>query len=39
MIAELTEQADPRILGNGQGFYQYVYADEKTRDFHNRHMA
>ncbi|MGI9544788.1 MAG: sulfatase family protein [Cyclobacteriaceae bacterium] len=39
MIAELTKQADPRILGNGHIFDQYVYADVKTHDFYNRYFA
>jgi hypothetical protein len=38
MEKELTAQGDPRILGNGDIFDRYVYADEKSRDFYNRFM-
>jgi hypothetical protein len=38
LISELTVQGDPRILGNGDIFDRYVYADEKSRDFYNRYM-
>jgi N-sulfoglucosamine sulfohydrolase len=36
---ELRAQKDPRMLGNGQIFDEYVYADEKTRNFYERYMA
>jgi N-sulfoglucosamine sulfohydrolase len=35
---ELTEQGDPRILGKGDVFDNYTYAEERTRDFYNRYM-
>jgi hypothetical protein len=35
----LTAQEDPRILGNGQIFDEYIYADEKHRNFYDRFMA
>jgi len=35
---ELKEQADPRILGNGDIFDQYPYAQKNTSDFYNRYM-
>ena len=35
---ELTRQNDPRILGNGDVFDRYIYAEERTRDFYNRFM-
>lgn len=38
MVEELTEQSDPRILGNGDIFDKYPYAEEKNRDFYNRFM-
>ena len=39
LFRELREQEDPRMLGNGDVFLEYEYADEKTRDFYNRYMA
>ncbi len=38
LIKELTEQADPRMLGNGDVFDKYIYAEEKTRNFYERYM-
>lgn len=35
---ELKRQKDPRILGNGDIFDHYIYAEERTRDFYNRFM-
>ena len=37
MTRELTAQEDPRILGRGDIFDKYVYADEKSRDFYRRY--
>jgi len=37
MTARLTEQGDPRILGNGDIFDQYEYAGE-VKDYYNRFM-
>jgi N-sulfoglucosamine sulfohydrolase len=39
MIRELTEQDDPRMLGNGQIFESYVYAGEDVRGFYERYMS
>ena len=39
LMALLKEQGDPRVLGNGAVFDQYVYSDENSRDFYNRYMA
>ncbi|HQK72114.1 MAG TPA: heparan N-sulfatase, partial [Bacteroidales bacterium] len=38
MFELLSEQQDPRILGKGDIFDRYTYADEKVRDFYNRFM-
>lgn len=35
---ELREQNDPRILGKGDIFDRYPYAEEQNRDFINRFM-
>jgi len=35
---KLTEQKDPRILGKGDIFDNYPYADKKQKDFYNRYM-
>jgi arylsulfatase A-like enzyme len=37
MIKKLTEQGDPRILGNGDVFDNYKYSG-KVADFYNRYM-
>ncbi len=36
LIAELKEQRDPRVLGNGKVFDQYQYANPKDRNFYRR---
>ena len=36
LISELKSQGDPRVLGQGDLFDQYKYADKKTADFYNR---
>jgi len=36
MERELTVQQDPRILGNGDIFDKYIYANESVRNFYNR---
>jgi len=36
--AKLSEQKDPRILGEGDIFDQYPYSDTKHKDFYNRYM-
>ena len=39
MVAELTAQSDPRMLGNGDIFDAYVYSGENHRGFYERYMA
>jgi N-sulfoglucosamine sulfohydrolase len=39
MVRELKAQQDPRILGNGDIFDQYIYAGEKHRNFYERYMS
>jgi len=36
LVDELLKQEDPRILGNGDVFDKYPYADNRTKDFYNR---
>ena len=38
MRAELTEQGDPRMSGNGHIFDEYTYAFENVRGFYERYM-
>jgi len=38
MVRELTEQGDPRILGNGDIFDNYVYAEERVRNFYTKYL-
>ena len=38
LIDDLTKNKDPRILGNGDVFDNYPYAEKRTRDFYNRYM-
>ena len=38
LVKELTEQADPRILGYGDIFDKYPYAQKSGADFYNRFM-
>ena len=38
LLSELREQEDPRVLGRGDIFDKYVYAEEASRDFYNRFM-
>ena len=38
LFAELKQQGDPRMFGNGHVFDEYVFADEKTRNFYERFM-
>jgi N-sulfoglucosamine sulfohydrolase len=38
LFNELLKQQDPRILGNGDIFDKYSYADNTTKDFYNRYM-
>jgi len=35
---ELQEQHDPRVLGQGHIFDEYIYADERTRGFYERYL-
>lgn len=37
LFDELRVQSDPRMLGQGQVFEQYPYADERTRNFYERY--
>ena len=39
MEQELKEQGDPRIIGNGHVFDEYVYMDKNTQNFYERFMA
>ncbi|SHG90522.1 sulfatase family protein [Flagellimonas flava] len=39
MVSELTKQTDPRILGNGEIFDNYKYADSTGVNFYERYMA
>ncbi len=39
MVAELTAQEDPRILGHGDVFDAYPYADERHRGFYEKYQA
>jgi hypothetical protein len=36
MEKELERQGDPRVMGQGNIFDEYPYADESGRDFYNR---
>jgi arylsulfatase A-like enzyme len=38
LFAELKAQGDPRMEGRGHVFDEYIYADEKTRNFYERFM-
>lgn len=38
LLSELRDQDDPRILGKGDIFDKYVYADETQRNFFNRYV-
>ncbi len=39
MEKELTDQGDPRMLGNGHVFDQYPYSDARTAQFYNRYLS
>ncbi len=39
LVDELTQQEDPRILGRGEVFDNYIYAHESTRDFYRRYTS
>ncbi|MBD0777556.1 sulfatase [Maribacter sp. ANRC-HE7] len=39
MTEELKKQKDPRILGNGQIFDNYIYADSTGVNFYERYLA
>ena len=39
LFAELREQQDPRVLGNGKVFDEYPHANEKMRGYYEKHMA
>lgn len=38
LFAELKQQQDPRVLGNGDVFDEYLYADKAHRNFYERYM-
>lgn len=38
MTDKLTQQGDPRILGNGDIFDHYKYSD-KVQNYYNRYMS
>ena len=38
MVAELTQQGDPRMSGQGEVFEAYPYAEEKIRGFYEKFM-
>ncbi len=39
MTDALTAEADPRILGNGDIFDAYTYADKKHQGFYEQYQA
>ncbi len=39
MEKELTEQGDPRLMGHGHIFDDYLYASEKNRGFYERYIS
>ena len=39
MVTQLTAQEDPRILGNGDIFDEYVYADTKHTNFYEKYVS
>ena len=39
LVSDLTQSKDPRVLGNGEIFDNYIYAEKRTRNFYNRHMS
>jgi hypothetical protein len=39
MVAELTQQADPRMTGNGKVFDEYPYAAPNHRRFYERYTS
>lgn len=38
LISELEQEADPRVMGNGDVFDNYTYSQERTRNFYERFM-
>jgi len=38
LFDELKKQDDPRMFGKGDIFDEYIYANEKTRDFYERYI-
>ena len=38
MMRELKEQQDPRVLGRGHVFDEYLYSSPATRSFYERYM-
>ncbi|MDX1617579.1 MAG: sulfatase [Balneolaceae bacterium] len=39
LFDELRQQGDPRVLGNGEVFDNYPYANEQHRNFYRRYMS
>ena len=39
LFDELKRQGDPRMFGEGRVFDEYIYADERTRNFHQRYLG
>ena len=39
LLEALAAQGDPRMAGEGHVFDEYIYADEKTRNFYERYMG
>jgi N-sulfoglucosamine sulfohydrolase len=37
LLQDLINQKDPRVMGQGKTFDNYIYADKKTRNFHKRY--
>ena len=38
LTRDLEQQADPRVLGQGDIFDQYPYSGENVKDFYSRYM-
>jgi arylsulfatase A-like enzyme len=39
LIKDLTKNKDPRVIGNGNIFDNYIYAEKRTRNFYKRYMS
>ena len=38
LVKDLTKNKDPRIIGEGDIFDNYIYAEKRTRNFYERFM-